>query len=60
MNRTTYVLDAAERMIDAQTKDELQSIRSEFAEDIVNDAYDLLGNRVKANIHKIMQGDKHQ
>ncbi len=58
MNRTTYVLDAAERMIDATTADELKAIRSEFDGDIVADAYDLLGDEVKANIHKIMKGDK--
>lgn len=56
-NRTTYILDVVELMLDAQTRDDLAAIRKTYKSDIVTDAYDLLGTEVRAKLHKIMEGN---
>ena len=53
-NRTTYLLDAVERMLDAQTPDDLLTIRKMYKSDIVADAYDMLSNPIRLKLHKLM------
>lgn len=53
-NRTTYLLDAVERMLDAQTVDDLLTIRKMYKSDIVADAYDMLTPPFRLKLHKLM------
>lgn len=53
-NRTTYLLDAVERMLDAQTVDDLLTIRKMYKSDIVADAYDMLSTPIRAKLHRLM------
>lgn len=62
MNRTTYILDAAEIMIDATehesidaAKNLLKSVRKTYKSDIVTDAYELMSDPIRAKLHKIME-----
>ena len=63
MNRTTYILDAAELMIDAsehesvdKAKDLLKQVRKTYKSDIVTDAYEMMSDKVRAKLHAIMNG----
>lgn len=63
-NRTTYILEAAETMVNASehsnistAKTMLKGIRKQFKSDIITDAYELLSDKIKAKIHLIMSGE---
>ena len=52
-NRTSYVLEVMEAMEFAKTKSDLTALRVQYPNDIVDEAWGLVADAVKAHVQKV-------